>query len=654
MKTSVVLLSLAGLVRAGQGTGEPLKQLSLEALGNTEVTSVSKEPVKVTRTPAAIYVITQDDIRRSGVTSIPDALRLAPGVEVVRVDSNKWSVGVRGFASRLSRSVLVLIDGRSVYTPLFAGVYWEVQDTLLADIDRIEVIRGPGGTIWGPNAVNGVINIITKSAKDTHGMLASTGGGNVDQGLAGFRYGGGNGRNLNYRVYGKGFTRGPEFHSDHREFDDWRLGQAGFRTDWDLNSRDTVTVQGDLYTGLAGESTGIATYSPPAMTTVMQNGELSGGNLLGRWRRVMGEGSDVQVEAYYDRTSRREPSFAEVRSTFDIDFVHHLTLPGRQDFGWGLGVNVSSGDASVVVPTILFTPNQRTNQLYSAFLQDDIPLVRNHLWLTVGSKFLHNDYTGFEIQPAARILWTPSARQTLWAAVTRAVRTPSRIEEEDLLTGLLTKNPPVFLRLIGDGKFISETLLGYEFGYRSLVRTNFYLDIAGFRNNYDHLLSIEPGAPFQETSPIPAHLVVPFLFRNGVLGYTSGFEIAPSWKATRRWRLAGSYSYLHMDLKTGPDSLDTSTAKSTAGQSPHHQAVIQSFLDLPGHFEFDQTYRYVSDLPAALVGSYGTADVRLAWRGAEHLEWSVAGQNLLQPHHAESSPLVGIKRGFYVALTWRN
>src|SRR6266849_189998 len=349
------LLLVVGSVKQCRADAQPdtqpsegrLTQLSLEQLGNTEVTTVSKQPVRITRTPAAIYVLTQEDIQRSGATSIPEALRLVPGVEVSRIDSNKWSVGVRGFESRLSRSVLVLIDGRSVYTPLFAGVYWEVQDTLLEDIDRIEVIRGPGGTIWGPNAVNGVINIITKSAKDTHGMLASAGGGNVDQGVAGFRYGGGNGRNVNYRVYGKGFTRGPEFHWDRRQYDDWRMGQTGFRTDWDLNSRDTVTVQGDLYSGVAGDSVGIATYSPPAMTTVMQNAEPSGGNLLGRWRRVLGDGSDVQVEAYYDRTSRREANFAEVRNTFDVDLVHHLTLPGRQDVMWGLGVNVSAGDASV-------------------------------------------------------------------------------------------------------------------------------------------------------------------------------------------------------------------------------------------------------------------------------------------------------------------
>src|SRR5205823_6370468 len=250
--------------------------MSLEDLGDIEVTTVSKEPVKASQTPAAIYVITQEDIRRSGATSIPEALRLAPGVEVARVDSNTWSLGVRGFGSALSRSVLVLIDGRTVYTPLFAGVYWEVQDTLLKDIERIEVIRGPGGTIWGANAVNAVINIITKSAKDTHGTLLSVGGGNIDQRAVGFRYGGGSRNNLHYRFYGMGFSRGPEFHPDGRQFDDWRMGQAGFRADWESNRRDTLTFQGDIYDGDAGERVTIARYSPPSAMNVEGYAELAG------------------------------------------------------------------------------------------------------------------------------------------------------------------------------------------------------------------------------------------------------------------------------------------------------------------------------------------------------------------------------------------
>ncbi len=648
----------AQATQSNQNPPENLKQVSLEELGQIEVTTASKVPVKAARTPAAIYVITQEDIRRSGATSIPEALRMAPGVEVARVDSNTWSLGVRGFQSTLSRSVLVLIDGRSVYTPLFAGVYWQVQDTLLEDIDRIEVIRGPGGTIWGANAVNAVINIITKRAQETHGTLVSTGGGNVDQGFLNFRYGAGNSKGFNYRIYGKGFTRGPEFHPDHQQFDDWRMGQTGFRADWDAHNRDRLTLQGDIYYGDAGQRLQIASYSPPYMTDVQQNAELSGGNLLGRWERDLGSGSDVQLQTYYDRTNRKQANFAESRDTFDIDFIHHLILPGRQDFLWGLGARLSSGNASQVVPTVAFTPNHYTDKLYNAFVQDEIPIVGDQLSLTIGSKFLHNGYSGFEIEPTARLLWTPSSRQTVWVAVTRAVRTPSRIEEDLQLTGLAAPTPLTFFRIIGDRKFSSESLIGYEAGYRSLVVPKFHVDIAAFYNNYDHLLSVEPGAPFSESSPPPPHTVIPFFFRNGLLGRTAGFEIAPDWTPTRIWRLRGSYSYLHIDLEKKASSLDASSINSTQGSSPHHQVAIQSSLDLPKKLEFDQTFRYVSSLPAQLVGAYTTADVRFSWHATRSLDVSVVGQNLFQPHHAEfggdPGSLVGIKRSAYIKLTWQS
>jgi iron complex outermembrane receptor protein len=650
-------LSWADATEASEATEGRLTQVSLEQLGQIEVTTASKRPVKVSHTAAAIYVVTQEDIRRSGATSIPEALRLVPGVEVARIDSNTWSLGVRGFGSALSRSVLVLIDGRSVYTPLFAGVYWQVQDTLLEDIERIEVIRGPGGTIWGANAVNAVINIITKSARDTHGTLVSTGGGNLDQGFAHFRYGAGNDKGFNYRIYGKAFVRGPEFHQDGHLFDDWRMGQTGFRADWDRHQRDTLTLQGDLYSGDAGQRLGINSYFPPFMTNVEQKVELGGGNLLGRWKRVLAAGSDIEVQTYYDRTNRKQANFAESRDTFDIDFIHHLVLPWRQDFLWGLGARLSSGNTTDDDPTVLFTPGHFTDKLYSSFVQDEIAVVRDRLSLTIGSKFLHNSYSGFEVEPGARVLWTPNQRQTVWAAVTRAVRTPSRVEEDLQLTAMAAPNPLTFYRIVGDRGFSSENLVGYEAGYRSLLKPKLYVDIAAFYNNYNHLLSIEPGAPFSETSPAPPHTVLPLFFRNGLLGKTSGFEIAPDWTPISWWHLRGSYSYLYMDLKKGRASLDTTTASSTQGSSPHHQIVVQSSVDLPKRLEFDQTFRYVSALPAERVGAYSTADVRFSWRAIRSMEFSVVGQNLFQPHHPEAAgdpgPLVGMERSVYVKISWQ-
>ena len=324
---------------------------------------------------------------------------------------------------------------------------------------------------------------------------------------------------------------------------------------------------------------------------------------------------------------------------------------------WGLGARLSSGNATNVAPTVVFTPGHFTDKLYSSFVQDEIAIVRDRLSLTIGSKFLHNSYSGFEVEPGARILWTPNQRQTVWAAVTRAVRTPSRVEEDLQLTGMLAPNPLTFYRIIGDREFSSENLVGYEIGYRSLVKPKLYVDIAAFFNNYDHLLSVEPGAPFSENTPAPPHTVVPLFFRNGNLGKTSGFEIAPDWTPISFWRLKGSYSYLYMDMKKSAGSLDTTTASSTQGSSPHHQVVIESSFDLPKRLEFDQTFRYVSALPAQRVGSYETTDVRFSWRAFRSVEFSVVGQNLLQPHHPESAgdpgPLVGVERSVYGKITWQ-
>jgi iron complex outermembrane receptor protein len=632
---------------------DPLKQLSLDELANIEVVTVSKEPTVLQRTPAAVHVLSQEDIRRSGATSLPEVLRMVPGVEVARIQSGFWAVGVRGFGSRLSRSLLVLIDGRSVYTPLFAGVYWEVQDTPLEDIERIEVIRGPGGTIWGPNAVNGVINIITRHAQDTIGLLATAGGGNVDQGTATVRYGASKGNGFYYRVYGKGFTRRPEFHADGRNFDDWRMAQGGFRTDWNRNNRDALTVQGDLYKGEVGTLLGITTYDPPVATPVEGNSEVSGGNLLADWRRTIAPGSDIQLLTYYDRTYRRDLNFQEARNTFDIDFIHRIAPRQRQRITWGLGARFSHSDTTVVVPTVVFSPNDVTDKLYSAFVQDEISLVGDMLTLTLGSKFLHNNYSGFEIQPSARVLYAPTQRQTLWGAISRAVRAPSRVEEHLLFTAAFIPSLPAFIRLTGDGGFTSEQLLGYELGYRRFVGNDLFVDVSAFFNDYNDLLSVEANSPFTETSPAPTHTILPVLLRNLLRGTSSGVEIAPNWTVNSRWRLKGSYSFLHLDLERKPGSIDGSTVDNTEGSSPAHQVTLQSWLQLPRNVEFDVSYRYVSALPAQGAPAYSTAGIRLGWSPLERVEFSFSGDNLFQPHHVEFGSASQIKRSAYGKITWR-
>jgi iron complex outermembrane receptor protein len=644
-----------------------LKLLSLEQLGNVEVTTASKEPEEVWRTAAAIYVITQEDIRRSGVTSIPEVLRLVPGVEVAQIDSSTWSIGIRGFGSGFSKSVLVLIDGRNVYTPLFAGVNWRLQNVLLEDVDRIEVVRGPGGTIWGTNAVNGVINIITKNSKDSHGALVSVGGGNVDQGTGEFRYGGALSKNLNYRVYGMAFGRAPEFHTDLDNVDGWQLGQGGFRMDWDDQKRDTLTLQGDLYKGEVGERENIATYSPPASNNIDGAEDVSGANLLGRWQRKFAGGSDIQVQGYYDRTYRLGSQLGETRNTVDIDFIHHITLLPRQDIIWGLGARWSPSDFIQTVATVDFLPHRQSDNIYSAFLQDELSVIRNKLAVTIGSKFEHNIYTGWEIQPSVRLLWTPSPHQTVWAAVSRAVRSPSRLDEDLQLTGFSPANattPEFFLRIAGDPAFVSEQLLGYEIGYRALITSKFYFDLSGFRNDYNDLTSygnasfsaiVPPPVP-PAPPPLPV-LLITIPYANGLKGVTTGVEIAPDWKITDWWQLKGSYSYLYLKTEDRPGYTDSTTVATDNGSSPHHEIVIQSLINLPKRFEFDPAYRYVSALPIQQIPAYSTADVRLGWHAAERVEFSLGGQNLMQPHHVEFSgdpgPLVWIKRSVYAKITWR-
>ncbi len=644
-------------------TPAALKLLTLEQLSSIEVTTPSKEPEPAMRVPVAIYVITGEDIRRSGATCIPEALRVAPGVEVARIDGNKWSIGIRGFGSRLSRSVLVLMDGRTVYTPLFAGTYWEVQDTYMDDIDRIEVIRGPGGTIWGPNAVDGVINVITKSSKATNGIRAVAGGGNEEQGSASFRYGGGNGDTFNYRFYAKGFTRGPEHQPDHQNFDDWRAAQGGFRLDWTRNDRDSFTLQGDIYSEEAGEQVTASSYAPPYSQNINGNADLSGGNVLARWKHITGDRGDMQFQVYYDRTNRHEPNVADLNNAFDVDYLQRVRLPGRQQISWGLGARVIGENTPVVVSGLQFLPVKRTDWLVTAFIQDEMELVENRLALTIGTKLLRTNFTDVELEPSARLAWTPSDRQTFWAAYTHAVRTPSDAEENFNLLGYVGQASPglqAFARFNANPGFAPEQLNGYELGYRRLFSKNIYLDLATFYNRYHDLFSEDITGGFSlESTPAPAHLLLPAQFGNGLRGSTEGFEIAPEWRPKSFWRLRASYSFLNMHILRTPGSTDVESPYQIERSSPKSEAMAQSDLDISKTLQFDLRYRFITALPGVpgmFVPAYSTGDARLAWHVRPELEVALVGQNLLQPFHAEAAgdpaTLVGILRSGYVKVTW--
>jgi iron complex outermembrane recepter protein len=656
------MLAASAAVGAAQATPpreeiaqtEQLKSLSLAQLGNVKVTTVTKEPEGVWQTPAAIYVLTQDDIRRSGATTLPDLLRTVPGVEVAEIEGNQWAVGIRGFGSQFSRGVLLLIDGRSTYTDLFEGVYWDVQDVPLDNIQRIEIIRGPGGTIWGANAVNGVINIITKSARDTQGTLATALSGHVDRfnGLVreGLRYGA-----LNLQFYVHGFLREPEMNPGFDPYDRWHLIHGGFRADWNPRRDDRVSAEGEIYGGQSGQQIGLGVYSPLKQISVDGPQDVSGGSFTFRWDHEFHHDSDLRLEAYFDRTNRQGPQFGETRNTFDVDFIDHFLWLKRQDIIWGAGVRQSPSNFVQTQATVDFLPHKQDDYIYSTFMQDTAHLIPDRLNLTVGTKLEYNNFSGFEYQPTARLLWNPTVHSTLWGAVSRAVRTPGRLDQDLELTGVASSNPPFVVRIEGDPTFKSEVLLGYEAGYRQLLTHSLYADVAAFYNRYDQLESYGNIHFSTITSPVTALLLnVPYA--NGIDGITNGVEIAPDWKPTPWWELKGSFSHLHIMTQPRPGYGDTGTAASYNGTSPHREATAQSYLDLPHGIDFDLDYRFVSALPLQSVKSYQTGDARIGWKIGRQLEISVAGRNLLQPAHGEftgdNGNAVGIRRSVYAGLTW--
>ena len=653
-----------------------LSSLSLEALGNLQVTSVSRKAERFNDTAAAVFVITGEDIRRSGATSIPEALRMVPGVQVTRMGNDRWAISARGFNDLYANKLLVQVDGRSIYTQLFSGVDWGLQDAVLEDIDRIEVIRGPGAALWGANAVNGVINIITKRAGETQGGLLQAGAGNREKGFGTLRYGGQAGDDTQYRLYAKAYTRAESVNLNGvGAGDSSRSRHAGFRVDSRLAMGDRVMLSGDIYEFDAAYPTLQPSLFAPYVAATQVSSANRGTSLLGRYDHTLQDGSEAALKFSVSSTYKADnPFFYEHNDIVDLDFQHRLPLGARHDLIWGLNYNYSLERITTPTSYEQIVPEQNSYRRVSVFVHDEITLLPGRLRAIVGTRIERNSYTGTSPQPNLRLVWTPAAGQTVWAAWSRAVRTPSlseRLLSIDLVVlppfgvaqGSSTSYPfPLLLRSTYLGSNIGpEKLTAFELGYRTQINPRLALDLTGFANHYTDVRSLLAGNGTAVFSPI-LYGLVPIYPTNSLAGHSGGLEASLDWRPLDRWRLQASYSMLRMAFPTvasDPLSISPTIARQLNGQAPKNQFSLRSMLDVaPGH-QLDLWLRHVATVPESGVPGYTTLDVRYGWRFNKHLELSLVGQNLLKAAHPEfltgggTTPLLQAQRGAYARLTWK-
>jgi iron complex outermembrane receptor protein len=633
-------------------------ELSPEQLFEATVVSVSRTSEKLIEAPAAVYVLTNEDIIRSGATSIPEALRLVPGVQVAQVNANNWAVSVRGFGSGLANKLLVLMDGREVYDPLFSGVYWDIQDVILEDIERVEVIRGPGASLWGANAVNGVINIITKKAADTQGNLLSITGGTQPRGIVEERYGGKLGESGYYRVYGKYTNRDDEQSvTGGSAHDGQEAAHTGFRGDWKQSSLDSFTLQGDVYNSIDGNKTALPSLTLPFAQPAVDSYHAQGGNILGRWNHDMADNSHFTVQSFVEYKSRSQLILMDKHTLFDLDAQYELPEKGVHKIIVGGGYrNIT--DELTESPFVSFSNEGENTSVVSGFVQDKITLEPRTWFLTLGSKFEHNDFTGFEIQPNARLQWQPDETQTVWASVTRAVRTPSRLEHDLTVEEAVLSlgGIPAELLLRPDPDLHSEELIAYEIGYRNQLTSQLLVDMAAFYNDYQALATSRFLTPTLILTP-PAHFVFPFTTTNDTHGETYGFEAVTDWRALDNLKFTASYTALAMHL-SGPSGNVAINAGATQGQSPKQQFNIASRWDVMHNVSFDTTLYNVTAIPGFQLPEHWELGARLSWKILEGLQFSLVGQNLLENEHREFSlptdtATANIGRSVYGNFTWR-
>ena len=654
-------LCLGGSTVAASDMVNEYLDLDITQLMDISITSVSKKAQPLADAAAAIFVITQEDIRRSGVTTIPEALAMAPGLHVARISSSSWSVSARGFGGYTSNKLLVLMDGRSLYSPIYSGIFWDVPNTLLEDIDRIEVIRGPGATMWGANAVNGVVNIITKKAEDTQGGLLRLGGGDQERVTAGARYGG--------KVSDTAFGRIYLSYNDHAgnvlkdsdvdAYDSWQPVQGGFRLDGKPKATSEWTLQGDLYQIDKEQITfPYWTTTPPYISAQKSSADLEGGNLLGRWRETLASGDVLTLQAYYDRTSRMENYFQFSHDTVDFDLQYETRLGQWQNLTMGTGYRYVAIDLE---NTFMLAIPDHDDSLFNAFVQDEIGLVPDVLSLTLGTKYEQNDYSGSEWQPSAKLLWRPGGDHSFWASVARAVRTPTALDQEGRVVIGLVETPAGIgtVALTGSKDFESEVVIAYEAGTRWQANRALSFDLSLFYNDYSKLYTVNPQA-----SPLGYDLV----FVNGMEGESQGVELTANWKATPWWSLIFTYSYLTMDMTLDDQTGITSMMDYFSNGSPRHQGSVRSSFILSQDWQLNLWLRYVDDIigldstdlvsSTIDIDSYFLLDANIIWTPMKNVEVMLAGQNLLTGKQLQYTaevvvPPTEIERGIYGKITWR-
>jgi len=653
---AALLLAAPGYAEGeARGRERSLDSMSIEELLNIEISSAARKPQEQHRVPAAVFVITREDIARSTATSIPDLLRMAPGVNVAKLDANKWSVTIRGFSGRFADKLLVLVDGQSIYSPIFSGTVWEDVNYPLELIERIEVIRGPGGAAWGANAVNGIINIITRRPADIDGGLVSVTAGTDINGALSALYGGPAGPNRHARLYLREFhgAGGEPTEPGRQREDRWRARQVGLGMDWELGEDQLMVYLHGMENRL-DETYLLSRFRAPYRRFYYDESRDRKLSLLARWERDLGDDSALRLQTFFDAYRSDTLTVGEARHTGDVDFQHQFQLTPRQEIVWGLGMRYTADDLE---PDLLarFDPERRRYRTFSGFVQNEIAFLDESLHLTLGTKLEHNDFTGIEVQPTVRLAWTPSEGTTWWAAVTRAVGSPSRAESDIRLRALAF--PGLDVSLVGNKRLKSESVVTTEAGLRRKISHDLSVDLTVFYSDYSDFRTTVLMPPFLSFQLFPPRALAEFRATNDASAVSKGVELVLDWHARPRWRTRLMWSYLDIRVNSHTNLPDLITP-TIAGDTPTHQVTWQHQIALTRTLDLDIDLRYVGKLESLDIGAYTTADARLGWRPRDNLEFEIGARNLLQPDHAELEPTFidnvpsNVKRSVYGQITW--